>query len=243
MKLRPRLLAAFTFLAILSSAQAGLIYGTGIGGVGTRDNNWQILASFPAFVPPNGQSYPYAAYTYTVVPQNWNGTGGFGQNQVGYTNADGTFRWIGPQSTPDAALPFPQEYGYIIGQSFVAGESGLYDFSFAANGDNLFSFYINGSISTNNPMKPTIVGGTQIGETSGDFQTIKNLAGTAYLNAGTNWAYAVIDERGFSTGILVAQSTFEASAPIPEPGTWVAMAVFAGGAAFARWRKRRGEAA
>ncbi len=28
------------------------------------------------------------------------------------------------------------------------------------------------------------------------------------------------------------------AAPIPEPGTWVAMAVFAGGAAFARWRKR-----
>ena len=33
-----------------------------------------------------------------------------------------------------------------------------------------------------------------------------------------------------------------ATAPIPEPGTWVAMAVFAGGAAFARWRKRRDEA-
>ena len=30
--------------------------------------------------------------------------------------------------------------------------------------------------------------------------------------------------------------------PIPEPGTWVALAVFAGGAAFARWRQRRNEA-
>jgi hypothetical protein len=30
--------------------------------------------------------------------------------------------------------------------------------------------------------------------------------------------------------------------PIPEPGTWVALAVFAGGAAFARWRQRRDEA-
>ena len=28
-------------------------------------------------------------------------------------------------------------------------------------------------------------------------------------------------------------------APIPEPGTWAAMALFAGGAAFAGWRKRR----
>ena len=28
-------------------------------------------------------------------------------------------------------------------------------------------------------------------------------------------------------------------APIPEPGTWVAMAIFAGGAAYAGWRRRR----
>jgi hypothetical protein len=32
------------------------------------------------------------------------------------------------------------------------------------------------------------------------------------------------------------------AAPIPEPGTWAAAALLAGGAAFARWRKRRGEA-
>jgi hypothetical protein len=27
--------------------------------------------------------------------------------------------------------------------------------------------------------------------------------------------------------------------PIPEPGTWAAMAIFAGGAAFAGWRRRK----
>jgi hypothetical protein len=30
-----------------------------------------------------------------------------------------------------------------------------------------------------------------------------------------------------------------ASAPIPEPGTWAAMAIFAGGAAYAGWRRRK----
>jgi len=30
-----------------------------------------------------------------------------------------------------------------------------------------------------------------------------------------------------------------AAAPIPEPGTWVAMALFAGGAACAGWRRRQ----
>ena len=29
------------------------------------------------------------------------------------------------------------------------------------------------------------------------------------------------------------------AAPIPEPGTWAAMAIFAGGAAFAGWRRRK----
>jgi hypothetical protein len=41
---------------------------------------------------------------------------------------------------------------------------------------------------------------------------------------------------------ILAGDTGAGPAPIPEPGTWVAMAVFAGGAAFARWRKRRDEA-
>ena len=38
--------------------------------------------------------------------------------------------------------------------------------------------------------------------------------------------------------ILVGQT---AAAPIPEPGTWAAMAIFAGGAAYAGWRRRRAE--
>jgi hypothetical protein len=33
-------------------------------------------------------------------------------------------------------------------------------------------------------------------------------------------------------------SSFEAPAAIPEPGTWAAAALLAGGAAFMRWRKR-----
>ena len=41
---------------------------------------------------------------------------------------------------------------------------------------------------------------------------------------------------------ILAGATAPAPAPIPESGTWVAMVVFAGGAAFARWRKRRDEA-
>ena len=32
--------------------------------------------------------------------------------------------------------------------------------------------------------------------------------------------------------------TYGQAAPIPKPGTWVAMAIFAGGAVYAGWRRR-----
>jgi hypothetical protein len=63
------------------------------------------------------------------------------------------------------------------------------------------------------------------------------------LNDGATFSLAVRyadstdDQRGTSlTGpIFTAQN----AAPIPEPGTWAAAALLAGGAAFARWRKRK----
>jgi hypothetical protein len=46
---------------------------------------------------------------------------------------------------------------------------------------------------------------------------------------------------GSNEGFFAIRSTGQVDyiAPIPEPGTWAAMALFAGGAAFAGWRKRR----
>jgi hypothetical protein len=216
-----------------SIARAGIIYGTGTAGNGTRDTEWQVLAVGGNNV--SGNTPPYDAYVYTVVPQGWNGTGGFGQPQVGVTTADGTFRWIGPNPTP--AAPFPADYNYIIGQRFTAEQAGTYNFSFSANGDNFFSFFLNGTISLADPVKPVIVGGTQIGQTSNDFQVLKTLTGSAFLNQGDNWAYAVINERGFDTGVLVTQSTFGV---VPEPST-VAMGlagIVIGGWAAVRRRKQ-----
>ena len=49
-------------------------------------------------------------------------------------------------------------------------------------------------------------------------------------DSGANW-------NGPFTQNLYMKVT-AASAPIPEPGTWAAMAIFAGGAAYAGWRRR-----
>jgi hypothetical protein len=58
-----------------------------------------------------------------------------------------------------------------------------------------------------------------------------NLAASTYLrtaNSGTAW-----NETTSRFSISLDAS------PIPEPGTWAAMAIFAGGAAYAGWRRRQ----
>jgi len=43
-------------------------------------------------------------------------------------------------------------------------------------------------------------------------------------------------------GVAILAGASAGPAAVPEPGTWAAAALLAGGAAFARWRKRRNEA-
>jgi len=50
-------------------------------------------------------------------------------------------------------------------------------------------------------------------------------------NSGTNWTAVAVGQPATKLSISVAA--------IPEPGTWAAMAILAGGAAFAGWRRRR----
>jgi hypothetical protein len=50
----------------------------------------------------------------------------------------------------------------------------------------------------------------------------------------------VIDERGFSTGVLVAQSTFAAASAVPEPGQIAASLLLLGGiGGYVFWNRRK----
>jgi len=97
-------------------------------------------------------------------------------------------------------------------------QTGYYDFLFPASGDNYFSFYINVTVFQD-VMKPTISGGTQIGTTQNNFASIYTVSSGAWLNQGTNTAYALINEKGFSSGVLIGQSSFT-FAGVPEPSTY-----------------------
>ena len=118
---------------------------------------------------------------------------------------------------------------------------GLYNFNFSGAGDNELDFYINGSIGNfqGDSNRPTIIGGTQIGNRAGGFSSITTFTGSAYMNAGTNTAYMVLWDYGGSTGVLIQQSSFSSAAPIPEPGTWAAAALLVGAAGYVRWRRRK----
>ena len=48
-------------------------------------------------------------------------------------------------------------------------------------------------------------------------------------NSGASWTNSLAVNNAFSIDVV----------PIPEPGTWAAMAIFAGGAAYAGWRRRK----
>jgi len=57
-----------------------------------------------------------------------------------------------------------------------------------------------------------------------------NLGGRTSTTSGTAWG---------DTGNASASAISLSASPIPEPGTWAAMAIFAGGAAYAGWRRRQ----
>jgi hypothetical protein len=57
-----------------------------------------------------------------------------------------------------------------------------------------------------------------------------NLGGRTSTDTGASWGAT-----GNASGSAISLS----ASPIPEPGTWAAMAIFAGGAAYVGWRRRQ----
>ena len=82
----------------------------------------------------------------------------------------------------------------------------------------------------------TLVGGTPNASLIGardnfSFNTVK-------LNGDYAGALKVSGLANASTAAEAINFSTQSAAPVPEPGTWAAAALLAGGAAFARWRKR-----
>ena len=84
-----------------------------------------------------------------------------------------------------------------------------------------------GSLAWRGP-SPGSVAPTQ--QNASGWANLGNITGRTSTDGGLTWG---------STGNGSTSSISLTASPIPEPGTWAAMAIFAGGAAYAGWRRRR----
>ena len=220
------LLALFVFPLI---SQSAIIYGSGQGvsptNAYTIDPHWVVVALPVSYT---NETVPFSAYNPAIssIPGVFAGRNGYVNNGV-------TNYWLAPNTT--TASMQGGNYSWIVAQTFVIPVAYEYNFLFQGAGDNAISFYINGSITGTNTENPGITNGTKIGGTWNDFGSIGTFKGTAFLNAGTNTAYMVLNDFGGNTGALITQSSFSI---VPEPGTWAGAALLVGAAGYVRWRKR-----
>jgi hypothetical protein len=128
----------------------------------------------------------------------------------------------------------------LIGSDTGSGIQIFTDYTTLAVGDGLVSFswdYITFDGAPNWDPFGYLLGGTftQLTDDSGPLSQ----SGSASFSvlAGQTfgfWVVTVDDVQGRAQSTI---SSFEVAA-VPEPGTWAAAALLAGGAAFMRWRKR-----
>ena len=161
-----------------------------------------------------------------------------------YTSAIG----YGPPTVSGPSLWFTITGANQFTAAGVGGMSLAYSFNFPPP-NNLRSFSAGQEIGTGTKYTVGPIAGW-----NGSGTGYAGLRFTAPETTANNFGWLELDyvANGASTTLTVGGFAFEdqpgvaiaagATAPIPEPGTWVAMAVFAGGAAFARWRQRRNEA-
>lgn len=131
-------------------------------------------------------------------------------------------------------LQFAINGGYASPSNFALGSSIGSSANFERSG--LYSSFRTYA-SYSYPSSPNFGPGSYMG-----FRTAQNNFGWL----GVTWNRTSLDFQILSgayedvPGVAILAGA--SAAPIPEPGTWAALAVFAGGAAFARWRQRRNEA-
>ena len=136
-------------------------------------------------------------------------------------------KWISLNADGGKVLVGLPPGNYIYETDFTADGSGAYTFNFNAAADNEAAFYVNGTLDTSDANKPTISGGTLIGNAPLNTFTFSNITGSANVNQGLNHLYAVVTNStgtpsNTATGLIVQGVT------VPEPSTYALVAIAAG---------------
>ena len=183
----------------------------------------------------------------------YNSSPGFSQSG----NFDGTYNILGnpnpngggfnliqspPVYYPSFDSPSPFDPGFTMPSFSILSSYSDSHFSFASLND-----VVNASLVPSSNTQIYLNNGTYYIAFDVEDQSNRNAVYYGWMNVTVVGAQAdsydplvtfTLNEYAYdNTGasVLVGQT---AAAPIPEPGTWAAMAIFAGGAAYAGWRRR-----
>jgi hypothetical protein len=125
-----------------------------------------------------------------------------------------------------------------IGLSFAAGIAPATPVKFGPNASiGSGSSYVSGNNSNfkkDSTISPDFGPGSYMG-----FKTIQGNYGWLEVTWTASSSQFQILSGAYESVAGVGIRAGAGAAPIPEPGTWAAMAIFAGGAAFAGWRRRK----
>lgn len=150
-----------------------------------------------------------------------------------------TSKWVSVNAAGGQVLVGLPPGNYVYETEFTADATGSYTFNFSAAADNQASFYVNGTLDTTDVNKPTITGGTLIGNAPLNTFSLSAITGTANVNAGLNRLYAVVTNStgtpsNTATGLMVQGVT------VPEPSTYALAAIATGALGLMARRKARG---
>ena len=156
-------------------------------------------------------------------PVNWTLTTNGGDGSVDTSGAPGSITLVGSDSGTGTQI-FTDFTTLAVGDGLVSFSWDYITSDSGGPGFDPFGYLLDGTFT-----QLTDNGGGQSQSGSASFSVL----------AGQTFGFRVLAADDTAGPAQSTISSFEApSAAIPEPGTWAAAALLAGGAAFMRWRKR-----
>jgi hypothetical protein len=157
-------------------------------------------------------------------PANWTLTPNGGNGSVDTSGAPTSITLVGSDTGSNIGLRFTDFTTLAVGDGLVSFSWDYETFDNGGPGEDPFGYLLEGNytqLSDN--------GGAMVQSGSASFSVL----------AGQTFGFRVVTVDDLWGPAQSTISSFEVgSAAVPEPGTWSAAALLAGGAGFMRWRKR-----
>jgi hypothetical protein len=208
----------------VGSANAAVVFGNlgatgsnGIGssgGTGLTSTTWRAIGFTPAGIN-------LVLNTVTIgLSTTANGTAVF---QLDLYSNNAGIPGISLFSTQQSLLAntAAQQFTFTLDKALTAGQS------YWIVGQRVGGTGNSSTLSWREPLAGSTVPTAKNGS---GWANLGNITGRTSTDDGATWG---------STGNGSSSSISLTASPIPEPGTWAAMAIFASGAAYAGWRRRQ----